>query len=389
MPSSSSHHADRWLGLTIFGLLLFGIIMVYSASVIAGHTLFNDDRFFVKRQLVWAFLGVVGLLVMANIDYRVWKKWAGWMLGITIVLLISVFLFSKGEINGAHRWILLFGQTFQPSELAKLTFIIYLSAWLAERKSRMANISETFFPYLGVLGVVSILMLKEPDFGTLSIILAAAVAIYFVAGLTWKQAMLGILVFSLAITVAVIASPYRRGRLITFLDRGQNTATSSSSYQVKNIAIAVGSGGWQGLGFGQSKQKRLFLPEPYTDSIFAVITEELGFVAAEFLILVYCFLFYRGYLIAARSPDRFGQLLAVGITTWFAFQALINLGSMVSLVPLVGVPLPFISYGGTNLVISLIGVGLLLNISRFADMGIFEAAVGRKVAKGRLGTKGV
>ena len=358
--------ADRWLGLTIFGLLLFGIIMVYSASVIAGHTMFNDDRFFVKRQIIWAILGVVGLLVTANIDFHIWKKWAGWMLGITFILLISVFLFSKGEINGAHRWILLLGQTFQPSELAKLTFIIYLSAWLTERKNKMGSLSETFIPYAGVLAVVSVLMLKEPDFGTLSIILAAAIAIYFVAGLTWKQAVIGLMVFALAVTAVSLSSPYRRQRLMTFINPSSDP--SGASYHVKNIAIAVGSGGWRGLGFGESRQKRLFLPEPYTDSIFAVITEELGFVSAEILILVYCFLIYRGYLIAARTPDRFGQLMAVGITTWFAFQAFINLGSMVSLVPLVGVPLPFISYGGTNLVISLAGAGLLLNISRFANI---------------------
>ena len=340
--------------------------MVYSASVIAGHTMFNDDRFFVKRQIIWAILGVVGLLVTANIDFHIWKKWAGWMLGITFILLISVFLFSKGEINGAHRWILLLGQTFQPSELAKLTFIIYLSAWLTERKNKMGSLSETFIPYAGVLAVVSVLMLKEPDFGTLSIILAAAIAIYFVAGLTWKQAVIGLMVFALAVTAVSLSSPYRRQRLMTFINPSSDP--SGASYHVKNIAIAVGSGGWRGLGFGESRQKRLFLPEPYTDSIFAVITEELGFVSAEILILVYCFLIYRGYLIAARTPDRFGQLMAVGITTWFAFQAFINLGSMVSLVPLVGVPLPFISYGGTNLVISLAGAGLLLNISRFANI---------------------
>jgi cell division protein FtsW len=375
MASATMRKSDIWLGITVFGLTIFGIIMIYSASVITGHILFHDDTYFVKRQLVWAVLGGVGSIVMANIDYHVWKQWAGWMLGITLLLLASVFLFRTQEINGAHRWIILFGQSFQPSELAKLTFIIYLSAWLVERKQEVGDIVHTFLPYLGVLLIITLLMLKQPDFGTLTIILVPAMAIYFVAGLTWKQILLGITILVIGLALSFTSS-YRRDRLNTFLHPG--TVTSSTSYHTKEIAIAIGSGGLRGLGFGESKQKRLFLPEPYTDSIFAIITEELGYVWSEVLILVFCFLLYRGYMVAARSADLFGRLLAVGITSWFAFQTFINLGSMVRLVPLVGVPLPFISFGGTNLVISLLAVGLLVNISRY---GVVQETGTRKNKK--------
>ncbi len=356
---------DGWLGLSVFGLTMFGIVMIYSASVIAAHVSFHDDTFFVKRQMVWALLGWTGTAIMANIDYHFWKRWAGWMLGITLLLLMSVFLFPTQEINGAHRWIIVFGQSFQPSELAKLTFIIYSAAWLVERKKQIGDIMQTFLPFVAVLIVISLLMLKQPDFGTLMIILVPAIAIYYAAGLTWKQVLIGIAIVVIAFVPLISVgerAEYRRNRVLTFLNPTHDT--EGISYHVQQISIAVGTGGLTGLGFGESRQKRLFLPEPYTDSIFAVITEELGFFWAEVILLVLGFVIYRGYLIAARAPDLFGRLLAVGITSWFAFQAFINLGSMLHVVPLVGVPLPFISYGGTNLLISLIGLGLLLSISR-------------------------
>lgn len=365
MKLSYSKKIDTWAALTVFSLVLFGVVMIYSASVIVGYSLFNDDKHFFIRQIIWALGGFVGMVITANIDYRLWKKWASLMLGATFILLISVFIFSKGEINGAHRWINLAGQSFQPSELAKLTFILYLSAWLVERQNKLDSVYETFLPYLGVLAVISFLMLRQPDLGTLTIILVSAVSIYLVAGLTWKQMVLGVVLVGLSLGLVTSSSSYMRDRVRTFLNPGNDT--QGISYHVNNIAIAIGSGGVTGLGFGESKQKLRYLPEPQTDSIFAIITEELGFIWSEMLILAYVFLLSRGYRIAMQAPDMFGRLVAVGITTWFGFQAFINLGSMLHIVPLVGVPLPFVSYGGTNLVISLLAVGILLNISRFAE----------------------
>ena len=366
MASNFIKRGDPWLALTVFGLVLFGLLMIYSASIILGHTLHNgDDQYYVKRQLVFALAGFIAMIGLANIDYKIWQRWAGWTLILTFIALISVFLFSRGEINGAHRWIDLGGQSLQPSELTKLTFTIYVSAFLAARQDKLESMSGTFIPYLAVMAGIALLMLKEPDFGTLTIIVLPAIAIYLVAGLTWKQASVGVAILAVSLT-AILTSPYRRARVLTFLDPSQSSL--GQSYQVQQIGIAVGSGGLFGLGFGESRQKRLFLPEPHTDSIFAIITEELGGVRASLLVLLFCFLIYRGYRVAMRCPDPFGRYVATGITTWFGFQAFINFGSMLHVVPLVGVPLPFISYGGTSLLISLASAGILLNISQHCEV---------------------
>lgn len=361
--------SDTLLAIAVVGLVFFGIVMIYSASVILGYTLFGDDKFFFKRQIVWAVAGLISMVVAANVEYHFWKKWAGWMLGATFVLLISVFFFSGDAINGAHRWIYIGSQGFQPAELAKLTFLIYISAWLSMRKEQVKSIKGTFLPFMAVIGALSVLMLMQPDFGTLSIMLVSVIAVYIVAGLTWQQSVLGLGLSTGALGL-IMLEPYRRARLLTFLH--PTHVTSDASYHIDNISIALGSGGWFGLGFGQSAQKRLFLPEPHTDSIFAIITEELGFVIAMLVIAAFVFVVYRGYRIAARSRDPFAKLLAVGIVSWLAFQAFINLASMLGIVPLVGVPLPFISYGGTNLLISLTAVGILLNISRYAQDPVEE-----------------
>ncbi len=370
--------ADVPVTVTVVAMVLFGIVMIYSASVIIGLQLYGDPEIFFKKQIFSAILGLMAMIVMANIDYKVWAKWAGWMLGITIVLLLSVFLFSRGLINGAHRWIDIGPLNFQPSELAKLTFLMYLAAFLAKRQDRMKDITGTFLPFMGVLGLVSFLLLRQPDFGTMTVFFASASCVYLVAGMTWQQFALGAGTVGVALT-AILAVPYRRARILTFLNPGDQS--QGVGWHIKNITYAIGSGGWFGLGFGASGQKRLFLPEPHTDSIFAVITEELGFVVAAVLILAYIFLAYRGYRIALRAQDTFGRLLAVGITSWFAFQAFLNLASMGHIIPLVGIPLPFISYGGTNLVISLAAIGVLLNISRQGSDPVEEKKPARPVRR--------
>ena len=365
MATNFIKRGDPWLALAIFGLVLFGLLMIYSASIILGHTLHNgDDQYYVKRQLVFALAGFIAMIGLANINYKIWQRWAGWMLLLTYVALFSVFFFSRGQINGAHRWIDFGGQSLQPSELTKLTFTIYVSAFLAARQEKLESMTQTFLPYLLVMAGIALLMLKEPDFGTLTIIVLPAIAIYLVAGLTIKQMAVGVVILAISLT-AILTSPYRRARVLTFIDPSQSSL--NQSYQVQQISIAVGSGGLFGLGFGESKQKRLFLPEPHTDSIFAIITEELGSIRASLLVLLFCFLIYRGYRVAMRCPDPFGRYVATGITTWFGFQAFINFGSMLHVVPLVGVPLPFISYGGTSLLICLASAGILLNISQHSE----------------------
>lgn len=366
-PFSHRRRVDGFLAIGIVSLVLFGTVMIYSASVIVSYTKYGDAQYFFKHQLVSAVLGFIAMVVLANIDYRNWERQAKLMLIGTFLLLLSVFVFTRGEINGAHRWIIILGQNFQPSELVKITFAIYLAAWLAQRMDEVSNLLQTFVPFVAVLAAISGLMLAEPDFGTLTVLFAIALSIYFAAGMTWKQFIIGVVILGVSIT-AIIAEPYRRARVMAFLNPEEDT--SGAGYQIKNISIAIGSGGWFGVGFGQSGQKRLFLPEPHTDSIFAVTVEELGFVVGALVVLMLTFVFIRGYRVAARAPDPFGRLLATGITSWFAYQAFLNLSAMLQLVPLKGVPLPFISYGGTNLLMSLAAAGILLNISRY---GVDEA----------------
>ena len=373
--------SDGWLALMVFGLVLFGIIMIYSASVIKAHISYGDDQYFVKRQLVAAIIGFAAMVLLTNIDYHFWQKSAGWMLTLTYVLMLSVFVLSVGARNGAHRWIAVGGQTFQPSELAKLSLIVYISAWLAQRKEKLASIGETFVPYLVILASISAFMLAQKDLGTLSIILASVIAIYFVAGLTWKQVLLGVGVTILGIGIALAVAPYRVNRIKTFLNPTEDA--SGTDYHSQQIAIAIGSGGWFGLGFGNSRQKRLFLPEPHTDSIFAIMTEELGALRSTLIVVVFYAFILRAYRVAMHAKDDFGRYLAVGIGTWFGFQAFINLASMLRVVPLVGVPLPFISYGGTSILISLAAVGVLLSVSRQATLPQHQTEAGRGGGRGR------
>lgn len=357
---------DTALLISVASLVLFGVVMVYSSSIIIGFTKMQDAQFFFRRDLLYAVAGLVACAVAANMEYQTWQRLAKWMLPATFVLLVSVFIFSRGEINGAHRWIELGGISFQPSELAKLTFIMYLAAWFTQRKEQIDDFRATFWPFLGVLVGVGVLMLMQPDFGTLTVMVVAALAIFWVAGMTWKQAAVGVLVLAVALA-GILSSPYRQKRLAAYFGAGDQTTqeTSGILYHVENISIAIGSGGWLGLGFNESRQKRLFLPEPHTDSIFAVAVEELGFIISTLLIAVFVFVLYRAYRIAILAPDSYSRYLATGIATWFAYQAFLNLAAMLQLVPLKGIPLPFVSYGGTNLIVSLFAMGVLLNISRY------------------------
>ncbi len=357
---------DTPLAIGIVSLVLFGVVMIYSASIIVSLDNTSDPQFYFKRQLMWVVLGLILMAVASVTDYRNWEKLAKWMLPACLILLLSVFVLGKADvINGAQRWINLGFFSFQPSEVVKLLFSVYLAAWFAQRKEEVRS-WNTFGTFMGVVTVISLLMLRQPDFGTLTVIIVAAISIYVVAGMTWKQAVAGGLILIIG-AAAALSVPYRRERVLTFLNPERDQ--SGASYQVKNISIAVGSGGWFGLGFGQSGQKRLFLPEPHTDSIFAIVVEELGFIVGALLVLAIFFVIYRCYRVALRAPDDFSRYLATGITTWFAYQSFLNLSAMLQLVPLKGLPLPFISYGGSYLLVTMVAAGVLLNISRHTTEG--------------------
>jgi cell division protein FtsW len=347
---------DRWFFLFPLILSLFGLFMIFDASSAASLADFGDKFYFLKHQAVWLALGLGLFFFCAFLDYRVLRKIALPFLAVSWLFLLLVLIPGIGrEIYGGRRWLQL-GPVggFQPGELVKLSLIIYLATLLEKKKA--------FVPFLLIAGVTLGLLLLEPDLGTASVVVATAFCLYFSAGASLKE-IGGLVGLGLAATPLLIwLSPYRRERLLTFLNASRDT--EGASYHVRQVLIALGSGGIFGRGLGQSRQKFLFLPEVTTDSIFAVIAEEFGFLGAFALIFLFFLLVFRGLKLAIGLKDPFAQLLSAGIIFSLGFQVLVNLGAMVSLIPLTGVPLPFISYGGSSLVVSLAGMGLVYNISR-------------------------
>lgn len=351
----TAHPADWWLVLTIILLTLFGLVMVGNASAVEAFRDFGNQYHFLKLQARWVALGFFAFLGACLFPYRRLQKLTPLLLFITLLSLILVLLPRLGaQALGARRWINLGGFNFQPSELTKLVFLIYLSAYLVKKNHPL--------PLLLISGLIVFLVMLQPDLGTTLVIVLSGFIVYFISGSPWWHApLLAALGFAGGLGL-ILLSPYRKERLLTFLNPLRDPL--GASYHIRQILIALGSGGLFGLGLGQSRQKYEYLPAVTTDSIFAVIGEELGFAGASALILVFLFLLWRGFKIAQNCPDRFGQLLAAGITSWLGLQALINFAAMVALVPLTGIPLPFISYGGSSLIVTLTASGILVNISK-------------------------
>mgnify|MGYP000079574864 CR=1 FL=1 len=351
---SSKENGDKSLILLILILCFFGLIMIFNASSVAALRDFNDKFHYLKNQGTWFVLGLASFIFFSFLDYRFLKKIALPFFLFCLFLLILVLIPGVGrEVYGGRRWLEFGFLSFQPAELAKLSLIIYLSA-LFEKK-------RDFKLFITLLGLVLLLLLLEPDLGTAVITIASAFAVYFISGASFKQIAIFLGSGFLAAPFLILLSPYRKQRLMTFLNSSFDA--QGASYHVRQILIALGSGGLLGRGIGQSRQKFLFLPEVTTDSIFAIIAEEFGFWGASLLIIAFIFLLYRGIKIA-NSADSFGRSVAVGIVAFIGFQALINLGAMVALIPLTGVPLPFISYGGSSLLVNLSAMGILYNISK-------------------------
>lgn len=351
------HPPDRWLILVTVAFSLFGLLMVYDSSVAIAMRDFSDQYHFVRDQLRWLVIGLVTFGVFSYIDYHRWFRLALPILMVTLVLLLAVFIPGVGvKALGAHRWINLGLFTLQPAELAKLVLVIYLSAWFSfQEKGRLGA-------FLLLLGMVVGLVVIEPDLGTGVIILFIALVLYFLSGAPLLQLLLIFPILLLGIMGLAVASPYRFRRVVTFLNPESDPL--GASYHIRQALLALGSGGWFGVGIGQSRQKYEYLPEANTDSIFAVVGEEVGFLGAVGMIGLFLFIVWRGFRVAKHAPDTFGRLLASGIASWFGIQVIINLSAMVALIPLTGVPLPLISYGGSSLIITLAGLGILLNVSR-------------------------
>ncbi len=351
---------DLIVFLATLGLLSAGIVMVFSASSVTAYMRHGDALFFLKRQLIWTIIGVGAMIAVMRIDYNNWRKWSIPLLLVTIVLLVLVLVPGvSDEISGARRWIRLGPIGIQPSEIAKLGIIVFLSAFLASKRTSQSLV-YLVIPIL-IFSIIAGLIMMEPDLGT-TVALAGVLAIMlFAGGINLKYLMvLGAMGISSLLYLA-LSEDYRRDRLLSFRDPWSDPG--DTGWHIIQSLLALGSGGLFGLGLGQSKQKYLWLPERHTDFIYSVIGEELGFIGC-FAIIVLFFLFaWRGYRIAITAPDAFGSLMAAGITSMIVLQALINIAVVSGSMPITGISLPFVSYGGSSLGLSLVSVGILLNIS--------------------------
>ncbi|OJI06608.1 putative lipid II flippase FtsW [bacterium CG10_46_32] len=362
--SESRNHIDVALLIISVLILIGGMVMLFSASVAVGIERFGDANFFIKRQLMWLAIGLVAGYIGYKVDYHYWQKWSLFILLGSILLLVTVFIPGIGAGgNGAQRWVNLGIASFQPSEFVKLSLVVYLAAWLSERGHQAIQDFKTgLIPIVAVLAVIGFLILKQPDLGTLIIIALIAIGMYFIGGAHTNH-LIGLVGIGAAIAAAAIAlAPYRMARFTSFLNPSADP--QGTGYHITQSLIAVGSGGFFGLGLGHSRQKFLYLPEVTGDSIFAVIAEELGFMGSITVIALFLLFFWRSIHIARRAPDAFGKLMAAGIGSWIVLQAFINIGAMLGVLPLTGVTLPLVSYGGSSLIVTLVAIGILLNISK-------------------------
>ena len=366
MPSRP-HKPNFVLILVILLLVVFGLVAVASASAVISYDQFGDNLAMLKAQMVRGVLvGGALFIITALVPYTFWKKINLILLVVTVIMLIAVFLPGVGfSFGGAQRWIHLGPLFFQPSELAKLAVVVFLAAWLDKRGKGIKELMTGVVPFIAIIAVFSVLIIAQPDLGTLSVIAVVAMAMFFVAGARlWHIVSIALAALGL-LALAIKLEPYRLARFTTFLNPAADP--QGTGYQINQALLAVGSGGWFGQGLGQSRQKYSYLPEPAGDSIFAVMAEELGFVRTALVVFTFLLLAQQGYSVARRAPDNFAKLLVVGITTWFVAQAFINMGAIIGVLPLTGIPLPFISFGGTALVVSLAAAGILVNVSRYAQ----------------------
>ncbi|MBB6217006.1 cell division protein FtsW [Anaerosolibacter carboniphilus] len=358
--------SDFTLMITVLILVVIGIIMVFSASYAYAYFRLGDGYHFLKRDLLWAVVGLCGMLATMNFDYWRYKKIAPLGFILSLVLLILVLTPLGIEYNGAKRWLGVGGFTVMPSEIAKICSIFFVAASLSNRPEKIKNFLKGVVPYLGIIGLYFGLIILQPNLSTAVTISAIIVSMMFVTGMRWGHLAfmggggVGLLV------VMILAEPYRMRRLTGFLDPFADAR--DTGYQVIQSLLALGSGGLFGVGLGKSIQKYLYIPEPQNDFIFAIIGEELGFIGCVAVIILYLLLIWRGVRIAINAPDLFSCLIATGITAMVAVQVIINIAVATSSMPVTGIPLPFISWGGTSLAIFMTAIGVMLNISRYANL---------------------
>jgi cell division protein FtsW len=355
---------DLWLVTAIVSLVVFGLIMVYSASNVLALRTFDDSLYFVKRQMIFAVMGLTAMGWIATRPYRIWRDKAPWIFGGCLLLLIAVLIPGVGVVRGGARsWLGLGSFGVQPSEFMKLGLVLLFARQFAKQVEPLRSFRNGLLPALLVLGLVYGLIMLQPDFGTATVLAGACVIMMIVAGARWVHLLWlgGLGVAGLAGLIA--AAPYRLKRITAFLDPWQDPL--GAGYQAIQSLYAIGPGGLLGLGYGNSRQKYSYLPEPQTDFIFSIVAEELGFVGGALLIGLFAWLLWRGMRTAVLAPDRFSCLLVTGLCGLLAVQVLINIGVVIGMFPVTGITLPFISYGGSSLTIMLMAFGMVLNISRY------------------------
>ena len=379
LPRTTTY--DLWLVLVVIALTLIGIAMVYSASGMRALDTVDDPRYYLGWQALWAALGLGGMVAAMRIDYHRYRGVVVPLLVVVAVLLVVVLIPGIGvRAGGAARWLRAGPVGLQPAELAKLALILYLAAWFGARQGEIRKL-DVLLPFLAATGVLAGLVVAEPDFGTAIVIVAIAMTMYFLAGAGLRvfAAMAGLA--GASVLLVAIEQPYRLQRLVTFLDPWSDP--QGSGFQTVQSLYGLALGGVFGEGLGAGREKFGYLPAPYTDSIFAVLGDELGLAGTLLVIILFFVLAYRGIRIALRARDTTGALLAGGITTWLVFQAWVNMAVVASLAPMTGITLPFISYGGSSLCVGLIAVGILLNVGR--EAGPAPANVSRAPRRGRDG----
>jgi cell division protein FtsW len=364
---NKKHAPDQVLLLTVLGLTLFGFIMVASASSVVAERYFQDAYYFIKHQFLYGgTISLILFLIGYFVPYKYWRALALPGMLVTLVLLVLVFVpglhVSSG---GASRWIGIGSLTMQPTEVTKLAFILYLAALLEKKGEDIKDFRKSVVPFLIIMSIIGALIIMQPDMGTLFSITLIAASMVFVAGFRLRHLFMIALGGAAVFAIFLNTARYRLERIMVYLH--PELDPQGIGYQINQALLAVGTGGMWGQGLGRSRQKYYYLPEPAGDSIFAIIAEEFGLIRSGILLLAFGIIGYKGFEVARRAPDTFGRLLATGITSWILIQAFINVGSILALTPMTGIPLPYVSYGGSALAAVLFASGILINISKYTD----------------------
>lgn len=368
--TSRSTYYDPWTLVLTLALLGTGLVMLYSSSSDTAAEIAGSHTFFLRRQVVRILIGLVLFFIAFKLDYHIYLKLANWLLiGSILLLVLTLIIHAASGQNGAARWLSIGPVSIQPSDFARLGLILYLAAYLERKGSRITDLKMGLLPPVFVIGGITILIIMAPDFSTAALTASLGLIILFLGGARLKH-LAALVTISLPPMAAVmLAEPYRRARIQTFLGLSES---HEAGYQISQSLISLGNGGWLGQGLGNSAIKRLFLPAPHTDFVFAIVGEELGFVGGFIMLAVFFWLFQRGMTIARNAPDRFGMLLAMGIALNLIIYVIVNVGVVTEVIPNTGIPLPLFSYGGTHIVSTLISLGILLNISSSTRRKVWE-----------------